>query len=210
MLASDAERESTVERLRVAVADGRLTMDELSDRSEIAYRARTGAELAALTRDLPPIGAVSLARGPVIVAGEEDRGDTYIAVFSGSERKGHWRVPRRSRAVAVFGGIELDMSGAEFAAREVTVVVVAVFGGVVLTVPDGVEVRMTGVAIFGGKSVKVPPARAGAPVIHVRCTAVFAGVEVTVATGGSAAVVPDAPTPPPPPPAPWTPCSGHR
>lgn len=52
-LASDAERERVVEQLRVASTEGRLTVDELEGRTAEALGARTRAELAPLTRDLP-------------------------------------------------------------------------------------------------------------------------------------------------------------
>jgi hypothetical protein len=55
--ASDAEREAVAERLREAGGDGRLDHDELEERLETAYRARTHGELAALTEDLPERGA---------------------------------------------------------------------------------------------------------------------------------------------------------
>jgi hypothetical protein len=180
LLASDAERETTVEQLRVACADGRLTIDELHERSDQAYRARTGAELAQLTSDLPA-GGVAAATGITVGPDGSDSGedvDSYVAVFSGSERKGHWRVPRRSRAVAVFGGVHLDMAEADFASRDIFVNAVAVFGGIEVDVPPGVEVRMTGFAVFGGKSCNVPPRQPGAPVLHVRCSVVFGGIEV--------------------------------
>lgn len=51
--ASDAEREQVVVRLRDASAEGRLTLEELSDRTALAYTARSHAELVPLTEDLP-------------------------------------------------------------------------------------------------------------------------------------------------------------
>jgi uncharacterized protein DUF1707 len=51
--ASDAERDAVVERLRLALSQGRLTMDEFDTRTAAAYEAKTRGELAALTRDLP-------------------------------------------------------------------------------------------------------------------------------------------------------------
>lgn len=51
--ASDAEREAVVIRLRDACAAGRLTIDELAERVDRAYAARTRAELQQLVRDLP-------------------------------------------------------------------------------------------------------------------------------------------------------------
>jgi hypothetical protein len=53
VLASDAERERAVARLRRGVSTGRLTVDELDERSARAYAARTRGELDALLEDLP-------------------------------------------------------------------------------------------------------------------------------------------------------------
>jgi hypothetical protein len=55
--ASDAEREAAADRLRVAAGDGRLDPDELEQRLEAAYGARTVGALTELTRDLPEHGA---------------------------------------------------------------------------------------------------------------------------------------------------------
>ena len=52
--ASDADREATVERLRVAGMEGRLDHDELEERIESAYAARWCGELEALTLDITP------------------------------------------------------------------------------------------------------------------------------------------------------------
>ena len=51
--ASDADRERTAVSLRRHCGEGRLTADELSERLEAAYGARTLGELARLTTDLP-------------------------------------------------------------------------------------------------------------------------------------------------------------
>jgi hypothetical protein len=50
----DAEREETVAALQRYVADGYLTVEDFSQRSAAAYRARTHRELAAVTEDLAP------------------------------------------------------------------------------------------------------------------------------------------------------------
>jgi hypothetical protein len=51
--ASDAERERTATTLREHTAAGRLTPEELSERLDAAYAARTVTELDALLHDLP-------------------------------------------------------------------------------------------------------------------------------------------------------------
>jgi Domain of unknown function (DUF1707)/2TM domain len=62
LLASDADRERIAERLRAATAEGRLTSEELEERLESAFSARTGAELEPLVADLPAPVARTVAR----------------------------------------------------------------------------------------------------------------------------------------------------
>ena len=52
--ASDADREATVERLRVAALEGRLDSLELDERMSAAYAARFCSDLARLTADVTP------------------------------------------------------------------------------------------------------------------------------------------------------------
>jgi Flp pilus assembly protein TadB len=52
--ASDADRDAVAERLRNATAEGRLLAEELEDRLESLFAARTYGELDTLTADLPP------------------------------------------------------------------------------------------------------------------------------------------------------------
>jgi hypothetical protein len=60
--ASDADRDRTVAALRHHAAAGRLTLDELDERSERAYSATTLAELADLHADLPAIATRPIRR----------------------------------------------------------------------------------------------------------------------------------------------------
>jgi len=53
--ASDTDREQFVEALRQHHAEGRLTVEELEERTERAYAARTLGDLDALGGDLPPL-----------------------------------------------------------------------------------------------------------------------------------------------------------
>ena len=52
---SDADREQFVEALPRHHAEGRLTVEELTERTEQAYSARTLGDLDALGGDLPPL-----------------------------------------------------------------------------------------------------------------------------------------------------------
>ena len=59
MRASDRDRQQVVERLRSALEDGRLTMDEYVNRMEVAYQAATYGDLAPLCADLPASNPVT-------------------------------------------------------------------------------------------------------------------------------------------------------
>ncbi len=68
--ASDAERDQAAEVLRVAYAEGRLTRAELDERADVAYAAKTRADLRDLTSDLPgAIPAQQAHRRPAPGAG---------------------------------------------------------------------------------------------------------------------------------------------
>ena len=60
--ASDADRERTVAALRHHAAVGRLSVEELDQRSEQAYAAATLGDLAALQADLPALASHPLRR----------------------------------------------------------------------------------------------------------------------------------------------------
>ena len=57
--AAHADREQVIEALKDAFVQGRLTRDELDTRAGRALAARTDAELAALTADIPAVPAAA-------------------------------------------------------------------------------------------------------------------------------------------------------
>jgi hypothetical protein len=175
---SDREREDAVSRLRSAAGEGRLTFEELAERTELAYAARTDAELARIAEDLPATAAPS-RRVESAAAGDE-RTDWVLAVMGGAERKGRWRVRNRTQAVALMGGVELDLRQAELPVGDVEITAWAIMGGVDVRVPDGVRVEMGGFALMGGNTSRgpadAPPP--GAPTVRVRAYSIMGGVNV--------------------------------
>jgi hypothetical protein len=166
---SDADREATVARLRMAGGEGRLTLEELAERVELADAARTRGELDALTSDLP-YAAPAVER--------KDRG-WIVAIMGGAERKGRWRPARNTNVVTVMGGAELDLREAELA-DGVTITAVTVMGGIGIAVPDGVSVETSGFAVLGANGSprdEVPPLP-NAPIIRVRAFSLMGGVGV--------------------------------
>ncbi|HUX21636.1 MAG TPA: DUF1707 domain-containing protein [Spirochaetia bacterium] len=123
--ATDTDREATARRLRDAVADGRLDLNELEERMGVAYSAKTQAELDALIADLP---AAQAAEVPTL----------DLQTTSGSLKKsGYWRVPSHVTAQCTSGRIVLDFTEADCPHREVTLEVTARSGSVILIVPHG-------------------------------------------------------------------------
>jgi len=59
MRASDEDRQEMVDRLRGALADGRLKIDEFEDRVGLAYQAVTYGDLVPLSADLPATGSTA-------------------------------------------------------------------------------------------------------------------------------------------------------
>jgi hypothetical protein len=164
---SDAEREQMVLSLREHLLAGRLTLDEFTERVDIAYGARTGAELVKARERLPE---------PVL-----RRRATRIttAFFGDVERRGRLRLRGRSIAVSVFADLDLDLREAEIDEPETSVTVLVGFGNVDVYVPEGVNVDVAGITVFGrrrewGRDL----AHVGAPTIHVHILGCFATVDV--------------------------------
>jgi hypothetical protein len=143
--ASDLERERTIEALRDAAGEGRLTFEELADRIEVAAGARTRGELAEVTRDLPAAGTAVATAASGDVAAPIERS----SIFGEVRRSGPWVVPVRSSWRSYFGGIVLDLREARVSAAEVTIQAESVFGSIRLVVPEGVVVEVRSRTIFG-------------------------------------------------------------
>ena len=179
--ASDADRDRAASVLNEAMAQGRLTAEEHSERLDAIYAAKTHADIVPVIDDLPGTSAVvapSPGAGTVTPAA---KGRRLVAVFSGISRKGRWHPEPVTRILAVFGGAELDFREADLPAREITINAVAVFGGVSITVPPEMRVVDTGSAFLGGREISGESAessRPDAPVLRITGTCVFGGVEV--------------------------------
>ncbi|GLZ04650.1 hypothetical protein Acsp03_21160 [Actinomadura sp. NBRC 104412] len=172
--ASDAEREAAVERLRVASVEGRLTFEELAERTEAAYLAVTRGDLDAVTADLPGMGAPGAAPAPAQVRRR------FAAVMGDCTERIIGRVEQELEALAVMGDVVLDLRGAQVPSGEVNVVATAVMGDVKVIVPDGVVVEMNGYCVLGERKVMVREAGSGArvPVVRIRANVIMGDVKI--------------------------------
>ena len=200
ILISDADRGRFADVIGNAFAEGRLTRDEYEERLSTTMAARTVADLVPVLEGLPPaqsaaalaplvgMGAVVPAaanagdvaqRNWLPPAGATPSSSSVVAIFGGASRKGEWVVPEQLTTFAMFGGVELDLSRASFARSTSEINAVAVFGGVEITVPDGLTVHVEGIGIFGGFDQKAEgPGEPGAPSLVIKGAALFGGVEV--------------------------------
>jgi hypothetical protein len=180
MRVSDSDREQAAEVLREAAGHGRITMDELDERLELAYAARTYADLAVLTRDLPQPGQAGMAQPvPAGRIGGTPRSKFSIAIMSGARRAGRWVLPRTYVAGALMGGVELDLREAQFSEPEATIHAYTMMGGIEITVPEDIDVDVSGIAFMGGFDHQASgPGMPGAPRVRVLGFAFMGGVDV--------------------------------
>jgi hypothetical protein len=161
LLVSDDERERTATRLRDAVVDGRLTLEEFSDRVGRAQMARTEPDLTALVADLPSESRV--------VALSAD-GMRHRAICSRIVRRGAWALPAKASFRSYFGTIDLDLRQATLHGDVVDLAIYNLFGTVSLIVPEGIEVRVEGGGAFASQVIDPPaaPAVPGSPQLRIR------------------------------------------
>jgi DUF1707 SHOCT-like domain len=177
--ASDADRERVADVLRQAAGDGRLTMEELDQRLDSVYAAKTYAELEPITEDLPQAAGGRAPAGDPQRFGGVPSSHGAFAIMGGFCRKGDWVVPEEFTAFAFMGGGELDLREARYAAQTVTLHVFAIMGGIEVTVPEDANVRVTGVGVMGAfdhqSSGTGDP---NGPTIVVNGVAFMSGIEV--------------------------------
>lgn len=165
---SDDDREQVAEALRRAAGEGRLSLDSLESRLELTYGARTYADLAPITSDLPadspphpqPESTLRPPSPPVPPALKTQstpvqnvpphrvrpylparRSERITAVMRHTQRTVPWKVPRLIAVMALFGDVTLDFCEAAVPHPKVLMDVVVVSGRVNLIVPDGVTVH---------------------------------------------------------------------
>lgn len=182
---SDEDRHRVAEVLRQAAGDGRIDLEELDQRLEAAYRAKTYGDLVPITVDLPasashPTAAPRPVEPATAYTGARHSGS--LAVMSETKRTGQWLVEDGHTAFALMGSVLLDLRQAQLDGPEITVNAHAVMGEVRLLVDAGTTVVVDGYAVMGEyceQRPKVPfdPSRGG-PVVRVRGFALMGSVHV--------------------------------
>ncbi len=165
--ASHADRDETVDVLRIAAGDGRLSAAELDERLEAALSARTVGELARLTVDLPAVSAprrLDLAAKAKDVVRIEQRGSSV-------QRTGRWVAPRRLELHTSYSEVILDLTQAVFT-QDTLHIDMDISGGAVtiVTVPGTVIDADALVVTYGAVKLKQTAAPGAAVALRVELT----------------------------------------
>jgi Domain of unknown function (DUF1707) len=148
--ASHEDRDQVIELLRVAAGDGRLTAEELDQRVEVAFSARTYGELTALTADLPAGGQ---ALAPVVSAGPPVTPKDVVRIdcrSGNAQRDGRWIVPRRMELLVKSGNVRLDFTQAVISHRSVQIDADVRSGNLVIVTRPGIVVDTDDVEVRSG------------------------------------------------------------
>lgn len=167
---TDAEREVAAERLADAAGDGRLTLQEFSDRVGVVWGADDRAEVERATAGIelpPPVGTTRTV-------------STVVCVMGDQRRTGRWRLPARLTGWTLMGDIHLDLTQVVCAEPEVEIVAYTLMGDLHVVVPDGVEVELAGFDVMGDRELRLSPVRRvpGTPLVRVRAYTLMGDVKI--------------------------------
>lgn len=189
--ASDAERERTADLLREAMTSGRLTVDELEDRTRLVFAAKTRTDLERLISDVlvptdddHPVATGQHASVSQLARTEVRNGadgtHRVLSILGGSKRTGRWRLAASCSVINVLGGSEIDLTEVELTDNHVELKVVSVLGGSEITLPPGLNVEVSETSILGGNEVAIGAEQPdpGGPVVHLRLVSILGGSEV--------------------------------
>jgi hypothetical protein len=133
-----AERDAAVERLRTALGEGQITLDELETRMEAALEARTADDLSVLLADLPePTGSAAL-----VSAADAPKSARIAASHGKADRLGAWRVPQQLVVELRHSSSTLDLRTAALPPGGVQIVVEARHSSIKVLVNETTPVDM--------------------------------------------------------------------
>lgn len=165
ILASNAERDATAQRLQVAFAEQRLTDDEFDQRIRAALTARTTADLDRLTADLPAETA-GLSHAGLVGPGRKP--GRFVVTFKNSiRRSGRWSVPRRLTFGVYKGSGLLDLRAADLTAPVTTIRAVIYKSRSEIVLPPGVRLELGGLGVSSDCDPASQVVRPDAPVVRI-------------------------------------------
>jgi predicted membrane protein len=105
---------------------------------------------------------------------------SYLAVMGGAKDAVKSKDFQGGSIMAIMGGAEIDLVGANISGKEASLEIISVMGGVDLKLPLDWEVKITGVPILGGwdnattNQVSVPKTK----ILNIAITSIMGGVSI--------------------------------
>ncbi|MFF3335538.1 DUF1707 domain-containing protein [Streptomyces sp. NPDC002888] len=153
-LLSEDHRDTAVQRLQEAYAEGHLSHEELDERLHQALTARTDSELASALASLPAL--------PALPAENAGTTSTIAAAGGRIKRGGMWRVPRILKVESAYGRVHLDLSRAVIEHPVVDIELQLGTGRAKITVPRDAVVEYADL-YTGWKDTRYKPPRRSGP-----------------------------------------------
>ena len=202
----DKVRQATIDRLCERFAEDRLSMHDFERRLDLAHRATTTRQLAALVAGFPPTAQQPAGGSPAPATPARPNlpancgvprrgcrpGSSWRASWERARGAGRGSRPARCMPLALMGGVELDFREAAFGPGVTEVTVFALWGGVDIVVPPGLQVECSGAGIMGAfertpdelADASVASSDPGSPVLRVNGVALMGGVDVSTRLPG--------------------------
>jgi predicted membrane protein len=120
------------------------------------------------TADMPMVGQSSTAREDLL---------KRVMIFSGINTKIQSDNFSGGEVVAIFGGGDIDLSEVKVKGDSLELNLVAIFGGLKITVPDDWNVKTEGVGVLGGFENKADTKKSSVTAV-IKGVAIFGGVEI--------------------------------
>lgn len=180
-----AVRERVVQTLTEAFANDVLSVAELEERLEKAYRAQTAEEALSLIAGLPqrpaPGMAVAAMDEPPSTMAVAHR-ERFLSIMSSQGRRGAWTVPRQMDVVGIWSDTTIDFTHATLPKDIIDLHVNVVMANMQIVVPPGLRV-VNRVGAFAASvesdpSLDLAPMKPGAPVIRITGNCVFGNLEI--------------------------------
>lgn len=180
-------RQEVIDQLVMNYSHGELSLQAFERRLDQAMEASDHAVLTELISDLKLtvnqdfVDSKKQQMYSNYVPGDSQDIEYITQIFSGSERSGSWRLPKKIRIFSIFSCSKIDLTDAQFTNPELRITVFSLFSGDDIFVPENVNVQTKVFCIFGGIDNSVSSvAEPNAPTVIIEGYAIFSGIDIKI------------------------------